>query len=109
MLSQAKNNRVEVAAWELKKGNEEARYFVLPWKGNTGRYSNSHIEEVGLYVLGYTKDDVTGMIHTHPWSTEPSQGDKDFTDFYNIPIYTIGANGTYYVYSNGQTKPYLPK
>ncbi len=106
MQDQARGNPVEVAAFALKKGNEEIKYFVLPWKGNTGKFSYSHLNEVAAYVPGYSLADVISSIHTHPFGSEPSGGDKKVSDAFKIPVYTIGPKGEDYIYFNGITKKY---
>jgi hypothetical protein len=85
LLDQAKNNPVEVAAYELKRGTEKTRYFVLPWNRNTKSSSVLPISTIGKYIPGYSIKDVTGVFHTHPRSTPPGIADRVEAGF--APIY----------------------
>ncbi len=105
LLYNAKNNAVEVAVYELKRGKEGTKYFVLPWKDNTKSSSVLPIGSLGKYIPGYSYKDITGVFHTHPRSTPPGTADKAFSDKYNLPVYSIGANGTSYLYLGGTTSP----
>jgi len=105
LLDQARNNSVEVAAYELKRGKEATKYFVLPWKENEKSNSVLPIGSLGKYIPGYSYKDITGVFHTHPRSTPPGSADRAFSDKYDLPIYSIGANGTSYLYLGGTTSP----
>lgn len=103
MLMHAVQTKKEVVSLELVK-NGETKYFVLPWHNNTISESNPHLRDLENYVPGYTKTNVTKIFHTHPKSTPPSNKDKAYGDFYNVPIYTVGANGSTWIYFNKQSK-----
>ncbi|MBS1652123.1 MAG: hypothetical protein JSU07_08955 [Bacteroidetes bacterium] len=106
MLIQALNNSVEVVALEIKNTiDAQPRYFVMPWAGNKSNESYPHVSDVGNYINDYTKNDVKKIFHTHPMSTPPSTADKNYSNFFKIPIYTIGANGNSWIYYNGSIKP----
>ncbi len=82
---------------------EVIKYYVLPWKDNlpnksfVSQYLNGNINS----VQRYNREDIRALYHTHPRSSKPSQADKDWSDYYKIPIYTIGSNGNSYYYFNG--------
>jgi proteasome lid subunit RPN8/RPN11 len=103
LLDHAKNTSVEVAVYELKRGKEDTKYFVLPWERNTKSSSVLPMNTLGKYIPGYSYKDITGVFHTHPGSTPPSKADMAYSDKYNIPIYSLGANGTSYLYLGGTT------
>lgn len=103
LLNHAKNTSVEVAAYELKRGKEDTKYFVLPWNRNTKTSSVLPMATLNKYVPGYSYKDITAVFHTHPSSSPPSTADKAYSDKYNIPIYSIGANGISYLYLGGTT------
>jgi proteasome lid subunit RPN8/RPN11 len=104
MLNHAKSTSVEVAALELNSGKGGAKYFVLPWKDNLPNRSRFSTD-LSKYVKGYSWKDVAGMYHTHPQSRPPGAVDMAQGDKYNLPIYTIGANGTSYLYLGGIISP----
>jgi RHS repeat-associated protein len=108
MQEQALNNPVEVAAIILKTKTEgEFVYYVLPWAGNTHKYSFIDLSKVGgEYAPGYSRGDVASVAHTHPRGTEPSDADKRYSDKHNVPMYTIGPKGQDFIYFKGETKPY---
>jgi RHS repeat-associated protein len=103
LLNHAKNTSVEVAVYELKRGKEGTKYFVLPWDRNTKSSSVLPMKTLGKYIPGYSYKDINGVFHTHPRSTPPGIADMAYSDKYNIPIYSIGANGTSYLYLGGTT------
>jgi len=87
----------------LKRGKEATKYFVLPWEKNSKSSSVLPIGTLGKYISGYSYKDITGVFHTHPSSSPPGSADRDFSDKYNLPIYSIGPNGTSYLYLGGTT------
>jgi proteasome lid subunit RPN8/RPN11 len=88
MLDQARNNPVEVAAFGVRDGNR-TRYFVQRWNENTATRSVNYHNA----IPGYTREDIVSQYHTHPQSSGPSWDDAYVSQRYNVPVYTIGANG----------------
>jgi hypothetical protein len=91
MYEQAKNNPIEVAAFQLNDG----KYYIQPWNLNGEGYSVNNI----YGIPGYQRADVVAQFHTHPNSSGPSYSDAAFSAKYGIPVYTMGANGNMFVVS----------
>ena len=105
MKAQARNNGVEVSAFQMKDG----RYFVQPWSGNSPRASINNSANIPGMGTVYGDSDIEALWHTHPGSSWPSEADANISQYYNVPVRTIGANGSMYevFYPPGFEIPHL--
>ncbi len=90
MIDQAKNNPVEVAAFEINDNGAE-RYFVQPWKGNLPNESKNNFWYFN--EGGYDRTNIISQYHTHPSSSGLSRTDAIRSSEWGIPVHSIGANG----------------
>jgi RHS repeat-associated protein len=106
MKIRAQTWKIEVAAIVLKDG-DDYKYFILPWKNNTVKFSDTYVEKLSEVLPGYTIDDISSWVHTHNMFGDPmpSPGDKLFGDKYKRPVYVI-APKVDYVYEKGVTSEY---
>ncbi len=87
MKYHAKNNPVEVAAFELNDG----KYFIQPWNLNTPLKSINRINSITNY--NYSIDQIIAQYHTHPLGNGPSYLDAKFSSSNEIPVYVFCSNG----------------
>jgi RHS repeat-associated protein len=113
MKTRAKTWRIEVAAVVLKDGVDKDglpkyKYFILPWKDNTVKFSDTYAEKLSEVLPGYKLSDVSSWVHTHSMFGDPLPSDPDmrFGDKYSVPVYIISPDKDY-VYENGKTNEYL--
>ena len=99
----AAGGRVEVGAWQIADPTTFEGYIfvVQPW----GRNDVNHTYNLFNYLDGYQQSDIMAEFHTHPGSTGPSIDDMNFSRDNNMPIYTIGADGSAYYYMFGAGGP----
>ena len=81
MVGQAKNNPVEVAAFEVDKGT----FFVQPWAGNT--YNESFND------FSFVKNGALSQYHTHPGGSPTGYTDALRSQQWNIPVHAITPSG----------------
>lgn len=90
MLDQAKNNPVEVAAFEIMDPNTNSIiYFVQPWFGNEKKLSYNYPEK----IPGFSSNDITGQYHTHPSTNGLSRADAILSTRLGVPVHSIGIDG----------------
>ncbi|OFY71452.1 MAG: hypothetical protein A3G23_11570 [Bacteroidetes bacterium RIFCSPLOWO2_12_FULL_37_12] len=92
MVNKAANEVVEVAAFGVQDANG-TKYYVQPWEYNTP--TNSVNNAYG--IPGYSREDIFAQYHTHKNSYGPSRFDAIFTQNWNIPVYSIGADGRIWI------------
>jgi hypothetical protein len=99
MYDQAKNNPIEVAAFELNN----SIYWVQPWNLNSATMSINNIDG----IPGFPRGEVIAQYHTHPNSSGPSYFDAQFSASYGKTVYTMGADGSlwYVSYQRGDMVP----
>jgi proteasome lid subunit RPN8/RPN11 len=109
MVFKAKNEKKEVAAWEMRGVNGEESFIVQPWAGNEEGMSNNYKSTVESF--GFKRSAIVGQYHTHPGLPPDhkrglSDVDMRFSQTHlGIPVRSIYADGQIY---EGSMEPNSP-
>jgi len=99
MVDQARNNPVEVAAFEVFDPNGRRGFVIQPWIGNTAARSQNNLSFVENF--GFSLNDIISQFHSHSTGTGPSKGDAQVSQSLGfklgieggLPIHAITPSG----------------